>query len=40
MRKLGRGGLEVGPNAFRVAKIASRAREDSLEAAWTALIYV
>ena len=36
-RRLGRGGLEVGPNAFGVAPIANLAREISPETAWEAL---
>ncbi|MFC5502396.1 aldo/keto reductase [Lysinimonas soli] len=36
-RRLGRGGLEVGPNGFGVAPIANLGREISPEAAWGAL---
>ena len=36
-RRLGRGGLQVGPNAFGVAPIANLAREISPETAWDAL---
>jgi len=37
VRRLGRGGLEVGPNAFGVAPIANLGREVSAEDAWAAM---